>query len=62
MFAVRVQKTEVAGASEAFGQYVLENHPEECCAGHGSCLEAFGFRVLVAKGDSAVSQARMSFF
>ena len=49
-FAVGVQEAEVAGASEAFGQHMLEDQPQEPGAGDCSVFAALRFAVPVAKG------------
>ncbi len=53
-FAVGMQKAEVASASEAFGQHMLEDQPQEPGAGDRSVFALLGFAILVAKSHLAV--------
>lgn len=51
---VGMEETEVACASKTFGQYVLEDEPQELGAGKGASTHGFTLGVPVAEGHLAV--------
>ena len=53
-FAIGVQEAEVTGASEPFGQRMLEDQPQERRAGDRSECPLFGVGVSIAEGHLAV--------
>ncbi len=61
-FTVGVQKTEVAGTPEAFGQYMLENQAQELCAGQGSGAHLPGLAILVTESNLTLVGGNNIFF
>jgi len=56
-----MQKAKVTGASEALGQHMLQNQPQELSTGHRPGLHLFRLTVLVAEADQTILQAIISF-
>jgi hypothetical protein len=53
-FAVGVKEAEVSGAPESLGQDMLQDQPQEVCAGQGAALHLSGFCVAITEGHLAV--------
>ena len=52
--AVGMQKAEVAGAAEAFGQHMLQDQPQKVCTGNGALRQLPGLGVAIAESHLAV--------